>query len=145
MGLIRKILISGYETPVSYPDCQLYHHLSQSEDITDLLLKPGNIFFVQAVIRSWPLDDAINPTGLAQDFEMLGYGGLGDGQIGHDVPGDAAWVGHQKFHNLKADGITQSFEHTYQFILLGSGNIKGTTGFTFCLWMLTHNFIAILR
>ena len=52
---------------------------------------------------------------------MLRYGGLGNGQVLDNVSRDAAGVGDQEFHYLKARRIPQGFEHGHQPLLLVHG------------------------
>jgi hypothetical protein len=43
-----------------------------------------------------------------------------------NISGDTSGMGHQKFDNLKTDGVAQGFEHDDQSILGFSGNFQGT-------------------
>lgn len=94
------------------------------KDRLDLFPEPGDIFLVQAVAGRWALDSPFDPAGIPQHPQVLRDGRLGDGQIFDDIAGDAAGMGHQEFQNLKAQRISEGFEHLDQLVLFLSGNIQ---------------------
>jgi hypothetical protein len=59
---------------------------------------------------------------------MLGYRSLGNRQKFNHIAGDTAGMRDQEFHDLKADGIAQCFEHLDQPFLLSAGNVQRAAG-----------------
>jgi len=59
---------------------------------------------------------------------MLGYGGLGQGEVIDDLPGDAARVGHEELENLEALGIGRRLEEGDETSLLLSVDIETAAG-----------------
>jgi hypothetical protein len=54
---------------------------------------------------------------------MLGNRSLGNGQMIDNVAGNASGMGHQKFDDLKPDGVSEGFEHIDQALLGFAANI----------------------
>jgi hypothetical protein len=98
------------------------------ENLSNRCSKPGNVLFIQAVAGRRAFYHASDPTGLAQNLEVLGNGGLGDGQELDDVASNVTRMGHQKFHDLKAMGVPQSFEHGHQSLLLRTRDVQRAAG-----------------
>jgi hypothetical protein len=96
--------------------------------IADFGSKPGDVILVQAVTGCGSFNGALYQASLAQHLEMLGHRRLGYGQVVYDVPGDAAGVNDQEFHNLEPDRVTECLEHGDKVFLFLSGDIKGAAG-----------------
>lgn len=98
------------------------------EDGAHGLFEPGDPFFPQAVTGGRALDLSLDPARLPQDLEMLGNGRLGDGQVVHDVAGDAAGMGEQKLQDFKANGMTQRLAQGDQLGLFIALDGQGAAG-----------------
>ena len=92
------------------------------KDFSDDRSKPPNIFFIQLITGGSAFDNAGDPSGIFEHLQVLGDGGLGNGQIFDNIAGDASRMGHQEFDDLKTDGVAQGLLHTDQSLLLFSGD-----------------------
>ena len=97
------------------------------EDAFNDRSKPPNGVRIELVIDSRSIHNAFDPAGVAQHLEVLRRCCLCDRQGINDVTGDAAGMCDQKFHDLEADRIPESFEHDHQSILVNAGNIERAT------------------
>ena len=97
------------------------------KDFSDDRSKPLNIFFIQLITGGSALDNSGDPPGIFEHLQMLGNGGLGNGQIFDNIAGDAPRMGYQKLNNFKTDGVADGLEHADQSLLGLAGNIERTT------------------
>ena len=75
------------------------------KDFLDDRSKPPDIFFIQLIAGGGAFNNAADPPGLFKHLQMLGNGGLGNGQIFDNIAGDASRMGNQELDDLETDGV----------------------------------------
>jgi hypothetical protein len=115
------------------------------KDFSDNRSKPLNIFFIQLITGGSALDNSGDPPGIFEHLQMLGNGGLGNGQIFDNIAGDAPRMGYQKLNNFKTDGVAQGLQHADQTVLFVSRDIQcATCGWNRC-FVRCHGFVSVYR